>query len=139
VHFGRPEGSFVLRPEATHHVFVGEETASVAFGPMLGAVADPGRVHGCVETATEAGRLPLTHGDRLVWPLRGDASAEASAGLADAVRRLDLPDPAGGAAYVAGEARTVQLIRQVLVRERGWDRKSVLTKPFWAPGKRGME
>lgn len=67
------------------------------------------------------------------------AGAAGSAALVDAVRRLQLPDPAGGAAYVAGEARTVQLVRQVLVRERGWDRRAVLTKPFWAPGKRGME
>jgi hypothetical protein len=26
-----------------------------------------------------------------------------------------------------------------LVRERGWPRRSVLTKPFWTPGKRGMD
>ena len=139
VHFGKPEGPLVLRDGATHHVFVGEETASVAFGPMLAALPDAAVVHGCVETATEADRLPLAHAERLSWLARGDASAAGSAALAEAVRRLELPDPAGGAAYVAGEARTVQLVRQVLVRERGWDRRAVLTKPFWAPGKRGLE
>ncbi|MEO3828389.1 SIP domain-containing protein [Actinomadura sp. B10D3] len=39
----------------------------------------------------------------------------------------------------AGEARTVQAVRAHLVRERGWPRRSVLVKPFWTPGKRGME
>ncbi|WUK29247.1 siderophore-interacting protein [Streptomyces sp. NBC_00370] len=139
VYFGKPEGPLVLRDGASHHVFVGEETASVAFGPMLAALPDADVVHGCIETATEADRLPLAHAGRLSWLVRGDAGAAGSAALVDAVRRLQLPDPAGGAAYVAGEARTVQLVRQVLVRERGWDRRAVLTKPFWAPGKRGME
>jgi NADPH-dependent ferric siderophore reductase len=61
-----------------------------------------------------------------------------SPSLVAAVEGLDLPaEP--GRAYVAGEARTVQAVRQHLVRERGWPRRSVLTKPFWTPGKRGME
>ncbi|CNF48756.1 siderophore-interacting protein [Mycobacterium tuberculosis] len=40
---------------------------------------------------------------------------------------------------VAGEARTAQAARAHLVRERGWPRGSVLVKPFWTPGRRGME
>ncbi|MDQ0789338.1 NADPH-dependent ferric siderophore reductase [Streptomyces sp. B3I7] len=131
VRIRKPEGTFVLRPDATHHVFVGEETASVAFGAMLGALPDGARISGCVETETAADRLALPYADRLDWVTRGGTS------LPDAVRRL-APEP-GGMAYVAGEARTVQHVRQVLVREAGWDRRAVLTKPFWAPGKRGLE
>jgi NADPH-dependent ferric siderophore reductase len=131
VRLRKPEGTFVLRPDAAHHVFVGDETASVAFGAMLAALPEDTRISGCVQTETAADRLPLPHGDRLDWSLRADGS------LADAVRHL-APAP-DGIAYVAGEARTVQQVRQVLVREAGWDRRSVLTKPFWAPGKRGME
>ncbi|MEU6063113.1 siderophore-interacting protein [Streptomyces sp. NPDC047082] len=131
VRLGRPEGSFVLRPEAAHHVFVGDETASVAFGAMLAALPDGARISGCVETETATDRLPLAHAGRLDWLVRGGSS------LPEAVRRLG-PAP-GGVAYVAGEARTVQAVRQVLVREAGWDRRAVLTKPFWAPGKRGLE
>ncbi|MEU6554015.1 siderophore-interacting protein [Streptomyces sp. NPDC046915] len=131
VRLGRPEGSFVLRRDAAHHVFVGEETACVAFGAMLAALPQDARVSGCVETSTAADRLPLAHADRLDWQKRGGTS------LPEAVRRL-APGP-GGVAYVAGEARTVQAVRQVLVREAGWDRRAVLTKPFWAPGRRGLE
>lgn len=131
VRLGKPEGSFTLRPDAAHHVFVGEETASVAFGAMLAALPEGARVSGCVETETAADRVPLAHSDRLNWLTRGGSS------LPDAVRRL-APEQ-GGIAYVAGEARTVQGVRQVLVRELGWDRRAVLTKPFWTPGKRGME
>ncbi|MDH6217425.1 siderophore-interacting protein [Streptomyces pseudovenezuelae] len=131
VRLRKPEGSFTLRPDAAHHVFVGEETASVAFGAMLAALPEDARISGCVETDTPADRLTLPHTDRLNWLTRGGTS------LPDAVKHL-APEP-GGIAYVAGEARTVQQVRQVLVREAGWDRRSVLTKPFWAPGKRGLE
>ncbi|MDH6699374.1 siderophore-interacting protein [Streptomyces sp. MAA16] len=130
VRLGKPEGTFTLRPDAAHHVFVGEETASVAFGAMLAALPDGARISGCVETGTPEDRLPVRHADRLDWLTRGGAS------LPDAVRAL-APEP-GGIAYVAGEAKTVQRVRQVLVREAGWDRRSVLTKPFWTPGRRGL-
>ncbi|MFJ9345769.1 siderophore-interacting protein [Streptomyces sp. NPDC101237] len=131
VRLRRPEGTFTLRPEASHHVFVGDETASVAFGAMLAALPEEADVSGCVETATAADRLPLAHGEHLDWVLRGETS------LPEAVRRL-APEP-GGIAYVAGEARAVQAVRKVLVQEAGWDRRAVLTKPFWTPGRKGME
>ena len=54
------------------------------------------------------------------------------------MRELTLPaEP--GTAYLAGEARTCQAVRAHPVRDRGWPRRSVLVKPFWPPGKRGME
>ncbi|MFE4962281.1 siderophore-interacting protein [Streptomyces sp. NPDC056660] len=131
VRLRKPEGTFTLRPEAAHHVFVGDETASVAFGAMLAALPEEATVSGCVETATAADRLPLAYAERLDWVLRGETA------LPEAVRRL-APEP-GGIAYVAGEARAVQAVRKVLVQEAGWDRRAVLTKPFWTPGKKGME
>jgi NADPH-dependent ferric siderophore reductase len=69
---------------------------------------------------------------------RGDASAEDSAVLAEALRALELPDHPG-VAYLAGEARTVQTLRKILVTERHWDRRDIRTKPFWTPGRAGME
>ncbi|MFI7564291.1 siderophore-interacting protein [[Kitasatospora] papulosa] len=131
VRLRRPEGTFTLRPDGARHFFVGDETASVAFGAMLAALPGEAVVSGCIETATAADRLSLAGGDRLDWVIRGETS------LPDAVRRL-APEP-GGIAYVAGEARDVQAVRRVLVQEAGWDRRAVLTKPFWTPGKKGME
>lgn len=131
----KPQGDFTLRP-AAHHLFVGEETASVAFGPMLRAVpaSEPALV--VVEVGYDTDALPLP--GEVHWHYREGASAAASAGLVDAVRKLTLPDEPG-VAYLAGEARTVQAVRQHLVAERGWPRRGVLTKPFWTPGKTGLE
>jgi NADPH-dependent ferric siderophore reductase len=44
-----------------------------------------------------------------------------------------------GVAYVAGVARTIQAVRNAFVHERRWPRKAIRTKPFWTPGKRGLE
>ena len=57
-------------------------------------------------------------------------------GLTDV--RLELP-ATPGVAYLAGEARTIQMLRRHLVAERGWPRQAIRTKPFWAPGKTGMD
>jgi NADPH-dependent ferric siderophore reductase len=124
----RPKGDFVTRP-ARYHLFVGEETASVAFSPMLRALPAAERAESRVVVEAEpADRLPLP--GRVTWAARD--------GLIDAVQLLDLPEEPGQA-YVAGEARAVQAVQQHLVGDRGWPRRVVLTKPFWTPGKRGME
>ena len=132
--FSPPEGAMVLRP-AAHHLFAGEETAAVAFGPMLRALgAAPWRA--VLEVDGPASRLPLP--DEVSWHYRGGAPAASSASLVAAVRKLDLPaEP--GSAYLAGEARTIQAIAQHLVRERGWPRRAIRAKPFWAPGKTGLD
>jgi NADPH-dependent ferric siderophore reductase len=135
VEFSRPVGDFVTS-SAAFHLFVGEETAQVAFGPMLRALPPNSSVHGVLEIGEPDDRLPLT--SALNWQYRYGATAASSATLVDAVRHLDLPD-GPGVAYVAGEARTVQAIRGHLVRERRWPRRAVRTKPFWTPGKTGLE
>ena len=136
VTFGRPEGSFVLAGGAPYHVFAGEETAAVAFGAMLAALPGSTPAHSLIEVAGPDDRLPLARD--VPWLYRDGRPAAASASLLEAARRLELPrEP--GAAYLAGEARTVQLLRRHFVAERGWPRQAVRTKPFWAPGKRGLD
>jgi NADPH-dependent ferric siderophore reductase len=136
--FSAPAGPLVLRP-AAHHLFVGEETAAVAFGPMLRALAGaPGAAswRAVLEVDAPASRLPLPDG--VTWCYRDGAPAASRDSLVAAVAGLHLP--AGpGVAYVAGEARTVQAVAAHLVRERGWPRRAVRTKPFWSPGKTGLD
>jgi NADPH-dependent ferric siderophore reductase len=136
VAFLRPQGDFTLRPGAAYHLFAGEETASVAFAALLRVLPADAVVHGVVEAATAADHLPLPRPLHRIE--RGGAPAAASAFLVAAVRALDLP-ATPGVAYLAGEARTIQAVRAHLVTERGWHRRDVRTKPFWTPGKRGME
>jgi NADPH-dependent ferric siderophore reductase len=139
VTFGKPEGSFVLR-EGAYQVFAGEETAAVAFGAMLRALPPATPVYGILEVDELGDRLPfgLPLAHQLTWQYRDGRSAAASQTLLGAFTRLQLPaEP--GIAYLAGEARTIQLLRRHLVAERGWPREAVRTKPFWTPGKRGLD
>ncbi|MFI0370165.1 siderophore-interacting protein [Actinomadura sp. 1N219] len=136
VTFWWPQGDFAVR-DADYHVFVGEETASVAFGPMLRELDASAQVHGVLESETPELDPPLPGPHRLHRVHREGAPAASSKVMLDAVAQLDLPERPG-AAYVAGEARTCQMVRDHLVRDRGWPRTSVKVKPFWTPGKRGL-
>lgn len=129
----KPKGDFVTRT-AAFHLFVGDETASAAFGPMIRALPTSAPVSAIVETA-EGDQLKLPRD--VTWLTRLSPSVVNPAGLAEAVAKADLPE--AGVAYLAGEARTLQVVRDVLVSEHGWSRRSVLTKSFWTPGKRGMD
>ncbi len=135
VTFGRPEGKFVLR-QGPYHLFAGEETASVAFGAMLRALPADVPAYGVVEVDTPEDRVPLP--DSITWRFREGAPAASSRTLVDAVAKLTLPDEPG-IAYLAGEARTIQMVRRHLVGDRNWPRGNVITKPFWSPGKTGMD
>lgn len=135
VTFGGPEGHFVLG-DGPYHVFAGEETAAVAFAPMLGALPAQTPVYGVIEVDEPDDRLPLPR--ELDWRYRHGRSAAASQTLLEAFSWLELPaEP--GVAYLAGEAKTIRLLRRHLVSERGWPRQAVRMKPFWTPGKRGLD
>jgi NADPH-dependent ferric siderophore reductase len=132
---GGPEGHFVLG-DGPYHVFAGEETAAVAFGAMLRALPAAAPAYGVVEVDEPGDRLPLPR--ELDWQYRHGRPAAASPTLLAAFTRLELPaEP--GVAYLAGEARTIQLLRRHLVSDRGWPRQAIRMKPFWTPGKRGLD
>ncbi|WP_198029080.1 siderophore-interacting protein [Actinoplanes sp. N902-109] len=128
----------MIQPDAPYHLVVGEETAQVAFAAILGAAKPDAGVHGVVEVSTPDERLAFPRADELTWTYRGAAPAAESAGLLEAVRALPLP-PTPGVAYLAGEAKTIAAIRTHLVAERRWPRRSVLTKPFWTPSRKGLD
>ena len=138
VTFMGPMGRFVVQPDAPYHLVIGEETAQMAFAAILASVAADTHVAGVIEVMGLAERLDIARGDEIAWTYRGDAPASSSPTLLEAVRALELPeDP--GVAYIAGEAMAVAAVRSHLVSERGWPRRTVLTKPFWAPGRKGLD
>lgn len=136
VQMSRPQGAFVIRQGAPYHLFAGEETASVAFAAMVRSLPSTAEIYGVIEGAAASDHLALVRSLNHVE--RIEASAANSEVLAQALRDLRLPDQPG-VAYLAGEARTIQTLRKILVTERGWDRRNIRTKPFWTPGRSGME
>ncbi|WP_051580016.1 siderophore-interacting protein [Pseudonocardia acaciae] len=136
VTFWGPQGDLAVR-SAPYHLFVGEETASCAFVPLISAVPPSEPVYAVVESDSPRDEVPLPDAHRVCRVHRAGAPAASSPLLPAAVAALDLP-ATPGVAYVAGEARTCQAVRDHLVRERGWPRSAVTVKPFWTPGKRGL-
>jgi NADPH-dependent ferric siderophore reductase len=131
--FTKPEGKLTPQP-APYHLFVGEETASVAFAPMLRSLGDA-ETHTILEVDTPEDRLPI---DNVTWLYRHGAPAASSKTLLEAVQNADLP-PEPGIAYLAGEAKTIQSIKTHLIQDRSWPRQAIKTKPFWTPNKKGLE
>jgi NADPH-dependent ferric siderophore reductase len=134
VAFTRPQGTLVARSSGSH-LLVGEETAAVAFGAILRALPATQHALTIIEASEPGDRLPLP-GD-VHWHYRHGRGAANSASLLRAVHETDLPEP--GTAYLAGEARTIQALRSHLMHDRGWPRRAIITKPFWTPGKKGMD
>jgi NADPH-dependent ferric siderophore reductase len=132
VTFTRPQGRLVLRDRASYHLFVGDETACVAFGAMLRALPASARAHAIIEIDGPDDRLPLPSTGELHWTHRNGPDR-----IVAALRALDIPTEPG-AAYIAGEARTCQAVRRHLTAERAWPRTAIV-KPFWTPGKRGLD
>ncbi|MCE8043409.1 siderophore-interacting protein [Halomonas daqingensis] len=136
VTFWGPQGDFVPQA-ADYHLFIGEETATVAFAAMIAAMPAEARLYGVLESANAGEELPLPDSGALLRVHRNGGSPVASTTLLVALAELDLPGQPGFA-YIAGEARTCQLARHHLIEERGWPRDAIRTKPFWALGKRGL-
>jgi len=139
VTLSEPEGSFTLR-DGRYHVFAGDETAAVAFGPMLRALPDGSRAYAVLEVDEPEDGLPLEGPPNadVRWQYRRGQPAAASEALVKGLAAVDLPSEPG-VAYLAGEARTIQLLRRHLVADRGWPRQAIRMKPFWTPGRKGLD
>lgn len=136
VRFWGPQGDFRIG-RAPRHLFIGEETASAAFGPMLLAVASGERSIAILEAESADDALPLAVANgELRRVYRHGASPVASTRLLEALVNAGVPAQ-DTLAYVAGEARTCQMVRRQLLAQ-GWDAARIQVKPFWAPGKRGL-
>ncbi len=133
-----PKSTLAVIPDAPYYLFAGEETAAVAIHAMLEALPEQTTVIGYLETTLPGEEIPYTGAHALPWLYRKDAAAATSAILIEAVRALTLPDSAG-VAYLAGEARTCQAIRAYLLKEKNWPRTAIRVKPFWTPGKTGLD
>ncbi|GAB2521995.1 siderophore-interacting protein [Nocardiopsis aegyptia] len=139
--FWGPMGDFVVTDPPPFLLFVGEETASAAFGPMIRALPPGVDTHVVTQSESPDHDVPIPHPAagtiRVHRSHRDGASPVSSADMVAAVAGTPLPDRPGRA-YVAGEARTCQMVRDHLVKVRGWERTDIRTKPFWVPGKQGL-
>jgi NADPH-dependent ferric siderophore reductase len=143
VRFRRPEGKLVASRHNGLHLFCGDETASVPFAAMLHALDPSARAVVLLETEAGAEDVVLgaeRHGLRSV--LRGHAPTGSPGPLVEELRQAAADGVLAATtrtAYLAGEARTCNALRALLLSELGWRRDSIVLKPFWTPGVKGLE
>lgn len=128
-----PGGSFGLVDEAKRHVFLGDETTLGLFACL--AKAAPGRCVGAIEvewsceTWLSLSDCPLDAAPRA----RGDRGAALAAWLEEA----SIEKSPETVFYLSGHAGSIMRLRSLLT-ERGWPKRQIRTKAYWADGKRGL-
>jgi NADPH-dependent ferric siderophore reductase len=130
-----PGGRFGLLEGATTHVLLGDETTLGLFACL--SASAPGRCIGALELADGAQGSPA-------WPsLVGLElpAVERIGGRGDALVRWieanDILRSHDVCFYLAGHTGSIVRIREHLLR-RGWPKRSIRTKAYWADGKRGL-
>lgn len=110
------------------HLFIGDDTAVPAIASILETLSPHSHSHiflqvphpGDVRNLTCPGTTHVT------WTI--------GTGLLPTVRAAELPDSGRPYAWVAGEATLVRSMRQHLLDERGWDRKTHYFGGYWKSG-----
>ena len=123
--------------EADWYLFAGDETALPAIGRMLEHLPETARGIAVIEVADEHEIQSLTTRSsvEVSWLLRDSHLAGTTSQLADAVRRIAMPDD-GSSVYVwAGcEFETFRTIRNYLRTERGLKKHEHLVVSYWRRG-----
>ncbi|PKO27264.1 MAG: NADPH-dependent ferric siderophore reductase [Betaproteobacteria bacterium HGW-Betaproteobacteria-9] len=128
VEIGGPRGSFIVPPDLSWHLLVGDSSALPAIARRLEELPASATAWAIVQMPDAADHRVLGHaGQRQPLWVGDDAQC------LDAVRALTLP--AGeGFVWCAGEATAMQVLRRVLLEEKGVDRHALRASAYWKRG-----
>jgi NADPH-dependent ferric siderophore reductase len=132
-----PARGYSVDPDAAILIVGGDETAIPAIGQILEALPATVDVSVHVETATIDARPPLPPRPRCRVHWVGQSGPVPGQALAGQLSRVDLP--AGARLWAAGEAASMQRVRQALLAERGIPRNQVTIRGYWKHGRRGED
>jgi NADPH-dependent ferric siderophore reductase len=131
-----PRGKIGLAPDASWHLFVGDDSFAPAALSMAESVPANRRIVLALQidepdhAQPEAITAPV-EGPR--WVLRGAEPSDSPAALLAALAPVPLPRGPGHA-YVGGEHTMVQALRRFLI-ERGMTPESIDAKGYWRLGR----
>jgi NADPH-dependent ferric siderophore reductase len=133
-----PRGKVSLDPDATWHLFVGDETFVPAVGAMLDALPEGRQAVAVLEVDSAADARSLGedmrggHGIVVHFVERAGRPVGQAAALLDVVTSIDVP-PLSRHAYVAGEHHVVGEVRRALAAQ-GLAAEEVSPKAYWRLG-----
>ena len=134
-----PRGKIFPDQDADWHLFIGDESALPAFFAMAGSLPAGTPVAVILEVPGPQDEQPLAAAAQvsLTWLHRGSGPAGEPGALTAAAGQVPFP-PGAGHAYLAGEARVVLALREVLTG-RGLAQSQLSPKAYWGRGKANAE
>lgn len=132
-----PAGRLVLNRDARCHVFLGDETCLGLFVAMIQALPPSVDVRGAVEVAPGTEDWPGLVGLPLAAVVRPDGTPRGMA-LLTWLESGGVQSGTGATAYLAGHAGSIVMLRKELLDRRGFAKRDVRSKAYWADGKRGL-
>ena len=132
-----PGRGYVVDPDASSFLLIGDETAIPAISQLLETVPTDVRVGVIVEIAHPDAKLDLPEHPRAAvqWCDRSSATPPGSA-LVSAVRAASLPTRVS--VWAAGEAAAMHAIRRHLFEDRGLARSQATVRGYWKHGRRNQ-
>jgi NADPH-dependent ferric siderophore reductase len=138
-----PRGKVSLDPDATWHLFVGDEAFVPAVGAMLDALPPGRRAVAVLEVDSSADARALGQemgggdGITLRFVERSDRPVGQAQALLDALDAIEVP-PEPRHCYVAGEHHVVVAVRKALAA-KGFAAQEVSPKAYWRLGQANAE
>lgn len=132
-----PRGKTVFNPDASWHLFTGDESCIPAIAHILENVPAGTKAHVLIEVGDASGEVEIQTRANLDlrWLHRGDIPAGPGTLMVDAVAQLILPE-GNGHAYIIGETSNVRRQRHALL-EMGFTRERISSEGYWRPGRIG--
>ena len=135
LNIGGPRGSLVIPTGFDWHLLIGDDTALPAIGRRLAELPRNARAVVLAEVDSAADEIAFEHATdaSITWVHRNGAEAGSPQPLAEALRKLALPD-GDYYAWVACESLTAKALRAQLVAEKGANPKWVRAAGYWRRG-----
>lgn len=137
VHFTGPKGKFTVDSTGDFYLFVGDDSALAHLYELRRHVPAGKPVFGVVYAPSESDFFPDLDGTRpLSFRVLPENPVED---LLEQVRPVLQSAAGSGRVYIGGDGRTCVALNRYFRAELGWKTHQIKTKPFWQPGKVGLE
>lgn len=136
ISFFGPGSGYAPRPEADFHLLAGDESALPAIAAAVESMEAHARGVVVLDVADEDEEIALTtpEGVQVRWLHRGGDFSPENARLAKHLQDMKLPT-GDVQVFVHGEREQMKLIRRLLVKDWGMDRRAMSLSAYWAFGR----
>lgn len=135
IYFRGPEGKFTVDTSADFYILIGDTSSFAHFYELNRNL--PGKmVHAILYAQDTDDHFPDLDGQ---YPLPLTTLPQNPAPqLIQSIENILKATTGEGIVYLGGDGRTCVTLNRHL-RQRGWGNRQIKTKPFWTPGKKGLE